>query len=100
MRLPRLCAAVEIRLRDPQVLRELMDALSQRVDFVVEAIPPDRATLSVLGSFADGGEDELRRFLQAWRSLRPPLDVQVETGEPRAATIIAFPRSVAVGTDS
>ena len=92
-------AAVEIRLRDPQALRELVDALSERVDFVVKAIPPDRVAMSVLGSFSDGGEEELRLFLQKWQAARPAGDVQVETGDLGPATVIALPRPVAVGTD-
>ena len=74
-----------------------MDALSERVDFVVEAAPPDVAAVSVLGSFADGGEEELRVFVREWKATRPGLDAQVEPDDRRGPTVVPITRETAAG---
>jgi hypothetical protein len=83
---------MQIRLSEPEALPELMDALSQRVDFIVKAIPPDRVVVSVLGSFRDGGEDELRRFL---RESNAAVDAQVSRDEQSPASLLPFPEPTA-----
>jgi hypothetical protein len=83
---------MQIRLSDPEALPELVDALSQRVDFIVKAIPPDRVVVSVLGSFRDGGEAELRRFL---RESHAAVDAQAAKDELRLTGLVPFPEPTA-----
>jgi hypothetical protein len=86
--LPPLFAALHIRVSHPEALRDLVRALSERAHYVVRTVAPDAAAVSVLGSHADGGEDELRRFLREWKAARPGVEAEVELDDMRAVTVI------------
>lgn len=60
-----------------------MAALTERVQYIVQPIGPNAVAVSVLGSFADGGEHELREFLAEWRSRRPDVDVELAPDDDR-----------------
>ena len=68
-----------------------MTALSERVHYVVATVGPDRVAVSVLGSFADFGEGDLRRFLNEWKAGRPGIEADVETDDLRAVTVLPIP---------
>ncbi len=72
---------MHIRINEPKALPELVAALNERVQYVVEQTAPDTVAVSVLGSFADGGERELKQFLAEWRSGRSGLEVELERDE-------------------
>lgn len=57
-----------IRVSDPSFVPGLVRSLQQRVDYVVKQVGDDTIAISVLGSFADGGELELTLFLAAWEN--------------------------------
>jgi hypothetical protein len=59
---------LHIRISEPRALPELVTALHERVRYVVRQIAPDAVAVSVLGSFADGGEEDLKLFLAEWQS--------------------------------
>ena len=87
-----------IRVSDPVVLPALLDALNQHVRYVVKKRSADTVHVGVLGSFADGGERDLERFLGAWRAehvevkfeLAPRLH-SIVAGNPAYANVIRFP---------
>lgn len=56
---------------------ELLAHLSERVSFVVARTAQLEISVSVLGSYADGGELELTLFLEAWRAAHPHVEVDV-----------------------
>jgi hypothetical protein len=74
---------LHIRISEPEALPDLVAALAERVQYVVQQIGPDAVAVSVLGSFADGGEHELREFLAEWRSRRPDVDVELAPDDDR-----------------
>ena len=67
-----------------------MTALSERAHFVVGAIARDGVAAGVLGSFADGGEDELRRFVREWAKGRPGVEADVVL-DSESVTVLPFP---------
>jgi hypothetical protein len=84
-------AALHIRISEPRALPELVTALHERVRYVVRQIAPDAVAVSVLGSFADGGEADLKLFLAEWRSSHAGADVEVVLDDVRAATVLPSP---------
>ena len=78
---------MHIRLSKPEALPELLAALNERVNYVARPIAADAIAVSVLGSFADGGEDDLRTFLAEWQSDQPGLDAQVELDADNASNV-------------
>ena len=66
-----------IRVREPEAVPALVRALRERVDYVVQQLADDRIAVSVLGSYADGGEAELTAFLHAYQTHRPELAAEV-----------------------
>lgn len=48
-------------------------------------------TVGVLGSFADGGQDDLKRFLRAWRTEQPGIETDIELDDLRAVTVLPIP---------
>ena len=84
-------AALHIRISEPRALPELVTALHERVRYVVRQIAPDAVAVSVLGSFADGGEEDLKLFLAQWRSSRAGVDAEVVLDDLRAATVLPSP---------
>ena len=68
-----------------------MTALSKRAHFVVGAVGTDVVTVGVLGSFADGGEDDVRRFLCAWMTEQPGIETAIEIDDLRAVTVLPIP---------
>jgi hypothetical protein len=72
-----------------------MTALSRRVHYVVRTAGSDAVEVGVLGSFADGGERDLRLFLRDWKGGRLSIDADAEMTD-RAVTVSlvdASPRS-------
>ncbi len=63
-------AAMLIRVSDPTLVPTLVGDLERRARYVVEQVGGNTVAVGVLGSFADGGELELTRFLLAWQSAR------------------------------
>jgi hypothetical protein len=53
-----------------------MTALSRRVHYVVRTAGSDAVEVGVLGSFADGGERDLRLFLRDWKGGRLSIDAR------------------------
>ena len=84
-------AALHIRISEPKALPELVTALHERVRYVVQQIAVDAVAVSVLGSFADGGEEDLKLFLAEWRSSRGGVHVEVVLDDVRAATVLPTP---------
>ena len=80
-----------IRISHPDALPDLVRALSKRVHFVVGAVRTDVVTVGVLGSFADGGKDDLRRFLRAWQGEHPGIHTDIEIDDLRAVTVLPIP---------
>ena len=66
-----------IRISDPTVLPGLLRTLEQRPAHVVHQLDDRSVSVSVLGSFADGGDGQLRQFLQAWQKAYPSVVVEV-----------------------
>ncbi len=64
-----------------------MAALNERVHYVVQQIAPDAVVVSVLGSFADGGERELSLFLAEWESRCAGVDVELKTDDRKTAAV-------------
>lgn len=89
--LPRPHAVLHIRVSHPEALPDLVTALSERAHFVVGAVGPDVVTVGVLGSFSDGGEDDLRGFLRAWQVGWPDIEFDVEIDELGAVTVLPIP---------
>lgn len=80
-----------IRVSHPEALPDLVTALSERNHYVARAVGPDRVAVSVLGSFADLGEDELTRFVREWKAERPCIEAAVEMDDLRAVTVLPTP---------
>jgi hypothetical protein len=64
-------AAMLIRVSDLAAVPALLAALNERAHYVVKRQGEDEIAVSVLGSFADGGELELTLFLVAWQKAHP-----------------------------
>ncbi len=60
-----------IRVSDPTLVPALVGDLEHRVHYVVKQVGDDAVAVSVLGSFADGGELDLTLFLVAWQAAHP-----------------------------
>ena len=88
---PVAIAVLYIRISHPETLPELVRALSKRAHFVVGAVRTDVVTVGVLGSFADGGQNDLERFLCAWRTERPGIETHIEIDDLRAVTVLPIP---------
>jgi hypothetical protein len=80
-----------IRISHPEALPDLVSALSKRAHFVVGAVGTDVVTVGVLGSFADGGQGDLKRFLRAWRTEHPGIHTDIEIDDLRAVTVLPIP---------
>jgi hypothetical protein len=89
--LPRLNCGLYIRISHPDALPDLVRALSKRAHFVVGAVRTDVVPVGVLGSFADGGQDDLKRFLRAWRVEHPGIETDIEIDDLRAVTVLPIP---------
>ena len=48
-------------------------------------------TVGVLGSFADGGRGDLKRFLCAWSTEHPGIETEIEIDDLRAVTVLPIP---------
>jgi len=84
-------AALHIRISESTALPELVTALHKRVRYVVRQIAPNAVAVSVLGSFADGGEADLKLFLAEWRASHAGVDAEVVLDDLRAATVLPSP---------
>jgi hypothetical protein len=84
---------LHIRISEPRALPELVTALHERARYVVRQIAPDAVAVSVLGSYADGGEEDLKLFLAQWRSRHEGVDAEVVLDDLRAATVLPSPLS-------
>jgi hypothetical protein len=82
---------LHIRISHPEALPALVTALSKRAHFVVGAVGTDVVTVGVLGSFADGGQGDLQRFLRAWRTEQPGIETSIELDNLRAVTVLPIP---------
>jgi hypothetical protein len=80
-----------IRISHPEALPDLVSALSNRAHFVVGAVGADVVTVGVLGSFSDGGQDDLKHFLRAWRTEHPGIETDIEIDDLRAAIVLPIP---------
>ena len=68
-----------IRVSDPTVLPALIGDLEQRArHYVVKQADAHSVAVSVLGSFKDGGELDLTRFLLAWQAAHPQTTINLE----------------------
>ncbi len=74
-----------VRVSDPILVHDLVRTLEDRAHYVVKQIHDDTVAVSVLGSFADGGEQDLRKFLAEWRSRRPDVDVELAPDDAAGA---------------
>jgi hypothetical protein len=88
---PRLIAALHIRISHPDALPDLVSALSKRAHFVVGAVGTDLVTVGVLGSFADGGKGDMKRFLRAWTTEHPGIETVIEIDDLRAVAVLPIP---------
>ena len=70
-------AAMLIRVSDPTVLPALIRDLEQRAHYVAKQAGADSVSVSVLGSFADGGELDLTLFLLAWQAAHPQTTIDL-----------------------
>jgi hypothetical protein len=61
---------MRIRLDSPALVDDLMRALADRSDVVVHRVSECEVEAALIGSFHDGGEDELERIVRAWREGR------------------------------
>ena len=68
-----------------------MSALYKSAHFVVGAVRIDVVTVGVLGSFADGGQDDLKRFLRAWMTEHPGVETHIEIDDLKAVTVLPIP---------
>lgn len=84
-------AALYIRISQPEALPDLVTALYKHVHYVTETVAPDAVTISVLGSFADGGKRDLTDFLRQWKAGRPGVEAEVEMEDLRAVTVLPIP---------
>jgi hypothetical protein len=75
--LPGRTAAMLIRVSDPAAVPALVAALNERAHYVVKPQGEDEIAVSVLGSFADGGQLELTLFLVAWQSAHPTVTAEL-----------------------
>ena len=66
-----------VRVSDPILVHDLVRTLEDRAHYVVKQIHDDTVAVSVLGSFADGGERELIRFLESWQVTHPAVTFEV-----------------------
>ena len=66
-----------IRVRDPTLVPALVADLEQRARYVVKQVGGDRVAVSVLGSFADGGELDLTLFLLTWHAAHPEATIDL-----------------------
>ena len=66
-----------IRLNDPAAVPVLSEALNERVHYVVERRSATELAVSVLGSYADGGELDVTLFLRAWQAAHPNVEVEL-----------------------
>ena len=66
-----------VRVSDPMLVHDLVRTLEDRAHYVVKQIHENMVAVSVLGSFADGGERELTRFLEAWQETHPAVTFDV-----------------------
>ena len=67
---------MRIRLSEPELVPELLAVLRQRRD-CISARDGDEIETAIVGSFADGGAQELERLLLEWREQHPDVRVQV-----------------------
>lgn len=68
-----------------------MSALHKRAHFVVGAVRADVVTVGVLGSFADGGQGDLKRFLREWGTKHPGVETHIEIDDLKAVTVLPIP---------
>ena len=66
-----------IRVSDPAAVPTLVAALNEHAHYVVNQQAEDEVAVSVLGSFADGGELELTLFLRAWQHAHPHVTAEL-----------------------
>jgi hypothetical protein len=57
---------MRIRLDSPALVDDLMRALTQRSDVVVDRVGDCELEVALIGSFHDGGEAILEREIDAW----------------------------------
>ena len=57
---------MRIRLDSPALVDDLMRALTQRSDVVVDRVGDSEVEVALIGSFHDGGEAILEREIAAW----------------------------------
>ena len=89
--LPVSTAVLYIRISHPEALPDLVSALSKPAHLVVGAVGTDVVTVGVLGSFADGGHGDLKRFLRAWRTEHPGIETEIEIDDLGAVTVLPIP---------
>ncbi len=68
---------MRIQLSEPDLVPELMSVLRERGDCIATR-DGDEIETGIVGSFADGGAQELERLLLDWRRLHPDVQVQVK----------------------
>jgi hypothetical protein len=67
---------MRIRLSDPELVRELYALLEERVNCVVR-LEGAEIEAGLIGSYADGGRDELALLVREWQRQHPGLAVEV-----------------------
>lgn len=61
---------MRIRLDSPALVDDLVHALTERSDVVVDRLGECEVEAAIIGSYGDGGEAELERIVRAWRQGR------------------------------
>jgi hypothetical protein len=61
---------MRIRLEEPTLADELFRALKAQTDCIVERVDDRELEAVLVGSYRDGGRDELMRLIEEWNAER------------------------------
>jgi hypothetical protein len=67
---------MRLRLDNAGLVPSLLAYLGDRADVVVEPLAEREVAVGVLGSFADGGRQELERYLAPWLLAHPGAGIE------------------------
>jgi hypothetical protein len=66
---------MKLCISDLRAVRSLRAYLSSRLDYLVADEAPGTLRVGVLGSYRDGGEADLKLYVDAWRASHPNVDI-------------------------